>query len=153
MRYAEKLYQQMLLKRFNQQRLAQASGVSDSEVSRILNGKSQPGMENAFKLARALGISLDYLADDALDADPSRPSDPISAEEREILDAAKALGHRQARRVLETAGDLGFEVAIRRLLGAEMKPLVEVGEAGRPAAAPAPAPPVQSQAPNRASSA
>lgn len=146
MRYAEKLYQQMVQKRFNQQRLAQASGVSDSEVSRILNGKSQPGMENAFKLARALGISLDYLADDALDSDPAKPSDPISPEEREILEIAKGLGHRQSRRILETTGDLGFEVAIRRLLGTEMKPMVEVGEGSRPVATPA-------NSSNRASSA
>lgn len=135
MRYAEKLYQQMVQKGFKQQRLAEASGVSDSEVSRILNGKSRPGLENAFRLARALGVSLDYLADDSLDADPSRPSDPISAGEREILELAQALGLRQARRILETAGDLGYEVAKNRLLGAPMKPVIEVGDGGRSAVA------------------
>ena len=54
----------------NGQKLAQRSKVSDSEISRILAGKSRPGLENAFRLARAVGVSLDYLADDALEIDP-----------------------------------------------------------------------------------
>lgn len=128
MRYAEKLYKMMLLKGLNQQKLARLSAVSDSEVSRILRGKSQPGLENAFRLARALGISLDYLADDELETDPARGVEAGTLQEREVLDLARELGPRQARRLLETAADLGFDVAIRRLLGAELKPLIEVGD-------------------------
>ena len=136
-RYSEKLYQKMVQLRMSQKQLHEASGVSDSEVSRILNNKSQPGLENAHKLARALGMSLDFLADDALDADPARPADPIAPGDQEILDLTHSLGIRQARRLLETACDLGYEVAIRRLLGAEMKPLIEVGDGHRPLATPA----------------
>ena len=47
MRFEEKLRKEMLFKGFNQQKLARMSRVSDSEVSRILGGKSQPGLENA----------------------------------------------------------------------------------------------------------
>ena len=136
-RYSEKLYQKMVQLRMTQKQLHEASGVSDSEVSRILNNKSQPGLENAHKLARALGISLDYLADDVLDADPARPAEPLASGEQEVLELAQGLGIRQARRLLETASDLGYEVAIRRLLGAEMKPLVEVGDGHRPTVSPA----------------
>lgn len=134
----------MLLKGFNQQRLARASLVSDSEISRILSGKSaNPGLENALKLARAVGVSLDYLADDALEDDPRAhpeegdrtPADLPATAEAEILEAVRALGARQARRVLETCCDLGYEVAIRRLL--EMKPLIEVGDPPRMMPAPA----------------
>ena len=135
-RYSEKLYQKMVQLRMSQKQLHEASGVSDSEVSRILNNKSQPGLENAYKLARALGMSLDFLADDALEADPARPADPVSAGEQEILELAQHLGLRQARRLLETAADLGYEAAIRRLLGTEMKPLIEVGDAHRAVATP-----------------
>ncbi len=135
-RYSEKLYQKMVQLRMTQKQLHEASGVSDSEVSRILNNKSQPGLENAYKLARALGISLDYLADDALDADPARPAEALAGGEQEVLELAQGLGLRQARRLLETATELNYEVAIRRLLGAEMKPLIEVGDGGhRPAPA------------------
>ncbi len=138
MRYAEKLYKQMLLKGLNQQKLARLSSVSDSEVSRILGGKSNPSLEYAHRLARTLGISLDYLADDSLNEDPSRETEPGSVQEQEILDLAEELGPRQARRILETAMELGYEVAIRRLLGAEMKPVIEVGDGSRQAASTAP---------------
>lgn len=120
MRYSEKLYKQMLRMGLNQQKLAKKSQVSDSEVSRILGGKSQPGLENAFRLARAVGVSLDFLADDALETDPSQPAGPASATERDILEAAKALGSVAAFRILDIARVLGPEVAIRRLVGAEI---------------------------------
>ncbi|MDB5352887.1 MAG: Helix-turn-helix protein [Planctomycetota bacterium] len=143
MRFEEKLRKQMLLKGFNQQRLARASRVSDSEVSRILSGKSaNPGLENALKLARAVGVSLDYLADDAMEDDSPRiePTSPTPAPEAEILETARELGLRQARRILETVGDMGYEVAIRRLL--EIKPLIEIGDQSRPATLPQPGTPV-----------
>ncbi len=132
MRYAEKLYKAMLLKGLNQQKLARLSGISDSEVSRILAGKSNPSLAYAFRLAQALGLSLDYLADDRLDEDPRQSAEPASALEHEILDLCQHLGPRPARRILETSAELGYEVAIRRLLGAEMKPIIEVG-GGNPA--------------------
>lgn len=133
-RFAEKLLKQMLVKRLNQQGLAQLSRVSDSEVSRILAGKSRPGLENAFKLARAVEVSLDYLADDALDEDPLQEVDPASADEREILEIVRQLGTRSALRILDAVQILGHEVAIRRLYGAEMKPVIEVGDGSRPVA-------------------
>ena len=40
------------LKGLNGQKLARLSQVSDSEISRILAGKSLPGLENAYKLAQ-----------------------------------------------------------------------------------------------------
>ena len=127
----------MLLKGFNQQMLARASLVSDSEISRILSGKSgNPGLENAFRLARAVGVSLDYLADDDLDENPIDAASDVMGPESEILQAAREIGARQARRVLETVCDLGYEMAMRRLL--EMKPAIEVGDPPRTASALAP---------------
>jgi transcriptional regulator with XRE-family HTH domain len=124
MKYAEKLYKQMLQKGLNQQRLAKNSQVSDSEVSRILGGKSQPGLENAFRLARAVGVSLDFLADDALDSDPMQPPGAgRSAAENDMLTVAREFGFPAAQRLLEIARILGYETAIRRLVGADSKPL------------------------------
>lgn len=116
MRYEEKLRREMILKGFNQQRLARASGVSDSEVSRILAGKSQPGLENALKLARAVGVSLDYLADDTRDAESRRvpPSDPWTAEALELV---RELGPRLAVQLLLAVRTIGHEAALRRLFG------------------------------------
>lgn len=106
----------MVLKGFNQQRLARASGVSDSEVSRILAGKSQPGLENALKLARAVGISLDYLADPSQDAESPRqaPADPWASEALELI---RELGSREAMQLLLAVRTIGQEVALRRLFG------------------------------------
>ncbi len=126
MRYEEKLRKEMLLKGFNQQKLARASGVSDSEISRILSGKSLPGLDNALKLARAVDSSLDYLADDSLRTDPLRQRE-TSSREAEVLELADEIGHREAAQLLMAARLLGFDVAMRRLLNAE-RPVIEVGD-------------------------
>ena len=72
---------QMLMARYglNGQKLARLSQVSDSEISRILQGKSRPGLDNAFRLAKSVNVSLDYLADDSLDTEPPQPADHLSA--------------------------------------------------------------------------
>jgi transcriptional regulator with XRE-family HTH domain len=131
MNLAEKLYKHMVLKGLNQQRLANLSQVSDSEVSRILAGKSYPGIKHAFRLAKSVGVSLDYLADDSLDHDPHQESGPTSPDEREMLELAREMGFRRAVRILETARFLGYDVAIRRLVGAEAKPVIEIVDSGR----------------------
>jgi transcriptional regulator with XRE-family HTH domain len=75
--------------------------VSDSEISRILSGQSTPGLENAFRLARSVSVSLDYLADDALETDPLKAGDPLSAEERRLLELGKQLGMSRTLLMLE----------------------------------------------------
>jgi transcriptional regulator with XRE-family HTH domain len=139
MKLEEKLQSQMVRLGLNGQKLARTSKVSDSEISRILAGKSRPGLENAFRLARAVGVSLDYLADDALETDPLENRDPLSPEERELLDLAHGIGTARAARFLEIVRIVGYEIAMRRLL--EAKPLVEVETdvSARPVAASSPA--------------
>src|SRR4051794_15541379 len=110
-RFAEKLLKQMLVKRLNQQGLAQLSRVSDSEVSRILAGKSRPGLENAFKLARAVGVSLDSRGEDPRDEAPFQGGAPATADGREILEIVRQRGTRPALRILDAAQILGHEVA------------------------------------------
>src|SRR5258708_17627647 len=85
---------QMLMARaaLNGQKLARLSRVSDSEISRILQGKSRPGLDNAFRLARSVGVTLDYLADDSLDVEPPKPDDHLSSDERRILTLAQQVG-------------------------------------------------------------
>ncbi len=131
MKLEEKLLNQMVRLGLNGQKLARTSNVSDSEISRILAGKSRPGLENAFRLARAVGVSLDYLADDTLETDPVVSRDPVSADEREVLDLAREIGTGRAARILDNVRFLGYEIAMRRLLDA--KPIVEVDTEARPA--------------------
>src|SRR4051812_42613211 len=95
-RLKDKLLTEMARLGLNGQRLAQRSKVSDSEISRILSGQSTPGLENAFRLARAVGVSVDFLADDTLEADPLRSSDPVSPEERRLIELAQRIGTTRA---------------------------------------------------------
>jgi transcriptional regulator with XRE-family HTH domain len=117
---------QMLMARaaLNGQKLARSSKVSDSEISRILQGKSRPGLDNAFRLARSVGVTLDYLADDSMDVEPPKPEDHLSADERKILALAQKVGCSQVITILENIRFLGYEVAMSRLLGG--KPIIEV---------------------------
>ena len=147
----QKLHTQMRSRGLNGQKLAQNSQVSDSEISRILAGKSRPGLENAFRLAKALGVSLDYLADDSLETDPAQMVDSLSAEERRILDLAHAIGCSHAMQILENIRIMGYEEAMNRLLNA--KPVIQVGEGDRPASPASPASTVAAMPINRANSA
>jgi transcriptional regulator with XRE-family HTH domain len=145
---------QMLMARYglNGQKLARLSQVSDSEISRILQGKSRPGLDNAFRLAKAVNVSLDYLADDSLDTEPPQPADHLSPEERKLLTLAQKVGYGEVTTILENIRFLGYEVAMSRLVGgkpvieiekdgAELRPTVGVGVGVSPTALPvAPAP-------------
>lgn len=123
LRLDEKIYRRMLQLGMSQQALAQKSGVSDSEISRLLNGQSKrPGLHNILRLARALGVSLDFLADDQMGSDPRSALDALSADERDLLDRARSLGLREVEMLLDAARVLGFEVAIRRLYGIDHRP-------------------------------
>jgi transcriptional regulator with XRE-family HTH domain len=119
-----KLQNLMSRRGLNGQKLARLSQVSDSEISRILQGKSRPGLDNALRLAQAVGVSLDYLADDKLDAEPTEPADTLSAEERRVLAVMQKMGCSEMLTILETVRFLGYEVAMSRLVGA--KPVIEI---------------------------
>jgi transcriptional regulator with XRE-family HTH domain len=132
----DKLLTAMARQGLNGQKLAQRSHVSDSEISRILSGQSTPGLENAFRLARAVGVSLDFLADDVLEADPLRASDPITPEERRLLDLGHRVGLARGILLLENISFIGYEMAMQRLLSA--RPIIEIdpAEESRPAPVP-----------------
>jgi transcriptional regulator with XRE-family HTH domain len=87
-------------------RLCDAKGLNQTDVMRITNaskgtasnwmkgkpnGGTAPDLESALKLARALGVPLDYLADDDMDEPPSPPRtlDPADAL---FLSTVKTLG-------------------------------------------------------------
>jgi transcriptional regulator with XRE-family HTH domain len=138
MKLKDKLQLLMTRNSLNGQKLARLSQVSDSEISRILQGKSRPGLDNAFRLAKAVNVSLDFLADDALDIDASQPADLLSTEERKILNLVQKLGGSEVLAILENVRFLGYEVAMSRLIGA--KPIIEIDKDSSELRAPAPIP-------------
>jgi transcriptional regulator with XRE-family HTH domain len=127
-----KLQKLMTRRGLNGQKLARLSQVSDSEISRILQGKSRPGLDNALRLAQAVGVSLDYLADDRLDVEPTEPPDTLSAEERKVLGVIQKMGCSEMLTILETVRFLGYEVAMSRLVGASVKPVIEIADKETP---------------------
>ncbi|MFM7131529.1 MAG: helix-turn-helix transcriptional regulator [bacterium] len=127
MKFAEKLYRQLVRLGWNQQKLSRASGVSDSEVSRILAGKSNPGLENAHKLCRAAGLSLDYMADDNMTEDPRHETIGLTDAQRDLLATANTVGMRQVTQLLDIVQHLGYDIALRRLI--EARPVIEPLEA------------------------
>jgi transcriptional regulator with XRE-family HTH domain len=134
-RFSEKLGQKILQLGLNGQKLARRSEVSDSEISRIMNGKSLPGLENAIALARAVGVSLDYLADDTLEADPNQPQESANELETSILKLVKEIGYFQTYTLLENTRNLGYEIAAKRLIDA--RPVVApLTDGVRPSVAP-----------------
>ncbi len=140
MKLKDKLQMLMTRHALNGQKLARLSQVSDSEISRILQGKSRPGLDNAFRLAKAVNVSLDYLADDSVEVDASQPADLLTAEERKILNLAHKIGGPEVLAILENVRFLGYEVAMSRLIGA--KPIIEIDKEPAELRPPAPLPPV-----------
>jgi len=132
----DKLQMLMARRGLNGQKLARLSKVSDSEISRILQGKSRPGLDNAFRLAKSVNVTLDYLADDSADVEPPQPGESLSPEERKLLEVAQKIGCTKVLTILENIRFLGYEVAMSRLVGG--KPIIEIDKEVseiRPAAA------------------
>jgi transcriptional regulator with XRE-family HTH domain len=118
MKLKDKLQMLMNRQSLNGQKLARLSHVSDSEISRILQGKSRPGLDNAFRLARAVNVSLDFLADDSLEVDAAEPAEHLSSDERRILALSQRIGSSEVIAILENVRFLGYEAAMSRLVGA-----------------------------------
>ena len=107
MKYAEKLYRQLVRLGWNQQKLSRTSA-----------GKSNPGLENAFRLSSAVGLSLDFMANENLVEDPILETAGLTEAHRELLAIANAMGVRQVTQLLDIAQHLGYDMALRRLIDA-----------------------------------
>lgn len=91
MKWSLKLAKHRAERRMSQAELAGLVGLQDSRISRWENGDGNPSMAQGLRLARALGVSYDYLADDALDEPPG-----LSELQVEVLKAAERVGYDRA---------------------------------------------------------
>jgi len=91
MGYAEKLQQLCALRGLDQSALASKVGLSKSSMSRILSGAQEPKLRLAYDLAKALGVTLDYLVDDSPDIDPSAQLVVVTEDEMTILKIVRRL--------------------------------------------------------------
>jgi transcriptional regulator with XRE-family HTH domain len=102
MGYAEKMQRLCAMRGLDQTALAERVKVSKSSMSRILSGLQEPRLRLAYELARALGVSLDALMDDAVELEAVGHFVVVSDDELTILKIVRRLG---------------VDVAIDRLLG------------------------------------
>lgn len=71
-------------------------GLSKSSISRILSGSQEPKLLLAYDLAKALGVTLDYLVDDSPEVSPTDQLVMITEEEMTILRIVRHLGPRDS---------------------------------------------------------
>jgi transcriptional regulator with XRE-family HTH domain len=101
MGYRDKLKKLCALRELDQSALASRVGLSKSSMSRILSGAQEPKLLVAYELAKALGVTLDYLVDESLELGPTDRSMPVTEEEMTILKIVRYLGtHESVHRLL-----------------------------------------------------
>lgn len=92
----------------NQSEMSRRTGIAQSALSEASSGKRRLYVDQAFLIARVLGVPLDFLADDAQDEPPAE----LSADEWAVLDLYRAIG-------------LNRQEALRRLSG-NPKPMIDI---------------------------
>jgi transcriptional regulator with XRE-family HTH domain len=80
MGWPEKIRRHREKARLSQGELAEMVGVRQSRISQWENGRGEPGPGELFRLSRALGVTLDYLADDSAD-EPPTPTPQLSPDD------------------------------------------------------------------------
>lgn len=88
MKFPEKLDKVIADSGKSQSRIARETGISQSAISAMTRGDRRPYMDQALKLARALGVPLDYLADESLD---ELPAPELTTDDRLILRIVRKL--------------------------------------------------------------
>lgn len=73
----------------NQSELSRKTGIPQSAISQMASGRRRPYLDQAFALARAMGVPLEYLADDAMDTPPVVE---ISEDERFLVGLIRDMG-------------------------------------------------------------
>lgn len=75
--FAEKLKYKRLEKKLTQKELAELIGVKDSAITQYEKGKREPKMNIIFKLAEALGVSIDYFNNNDYGFTPAKTTNQI----------------------------------------------------------------------------
>ena len=92
----------MLARQWTQSDLAERSGLRQAHISQIINAERRPRFELMIPLARALGVSLHWLAG----MEPKEPG-VLEPDEEELLKAYGALDEAHRKVVLNMVRGLG----------------------------------------------
>jgi transcriptional regulator with XRE-family HTH domain len=77
-------------KGWKQNAFEKAAVLAENRLSKWKDGQGEPTLRQASRMARLLGVPLEYLADDELEDPPAGPG--LTDDERAILDLYRALG-------------------------------------------------------------
>lgn len=89
-----RLREAMDIRKKTQEKLASETNVSQSHISRIINGEREPTVDIAMRLAYALDVSLDWLC-----GMPPAQDAPLAPDEGELLASYRAIEGEAARAV------------------------------------------------------
>lgn len=90
MNWREKMARQRTRLGLSQADLGRLVGLQQSRINRWENGDGKPSMEQGQKLARALGVPLDWLAADDSTEEPPAPE--LTPDERAIIRSIRGSG-------------------------------------------------------------
>lgn len=115
MEVAEKVKKLMTERGLNQSDLAAMVGVSRQKMSLFLDGNAGLKPYQLLRMARGLGVDLEYLVDDNMN-DP-RPSSFLASDERAVLEVYRALrpqlDQTRAIRALSAASNAELSISQR----------------------------------------
>jgi putative transcriptional regulator len=111
MGYTDKLQKLCALRGLDQSELASKVGLSKSSMSRILSGAQEPKLRLAYDLAKALGVTLDYLVDEESEVSPFEQRVMVTNDELTILKMVRVLGTEAAMNRLLNAPPGSSQVA------------------------------------------
>ena len=100
--FGQRINDALTARGWSQKRLEIRSGVSQQHISQIVNGERKPGITTVVKLARALDVSLDWLA-----GLPPREPGALEPDEEELLKAYRELDEAHQGVVLNMVRGLG----------------------------------------------
>lgn len=100
--FGRRVEQLLASRQWTQGQLSAYSGIGQSHISQVIRGLKTPRLDVAMALARALDVSLDWLAG----LPPQEPG-ILEPDEEELLKAYKALDEAHRKVVLGLARDLG----------------------------------------------
>lgn len=99
MAFKDRLNQLLVERNMKQADLCRASGLSSAQVTHLVSGRTKdPALHTAIKIADALDVSLDYLAENS----GPEPTPPLDDETRWLLNGFSRLNRDGRMVVLDT---------------------------------------------------
>lgn len=117
MEFREKLQRLARDHNMSVREVQERSGIaSHSTLNRWLKGAGEPRISDLARLASVFGVSVGYLADDAI-KDPGEPAggSGLTASEQRMIDLSVELGLDKAAFLLKLASVIGYDEAVSRL--------------------------------------